>query len=318
MPASSRVLSLLHLLQGREWATGPELAEQLEIDLRMLRRDVVRLQDLGIPVESRLGRHGGYRLRPGYRLPPLMLTDDEATAVALALRAAQRSGLGLSAPAIEAALAKIRRVLPSRLSEDIQHLEASLAFADSGPQREAVAAVTLLSLARAMTVQRRIRIGYSARDRVATSRDIDPYGLVVIRGRWYLAAFDHVKKDLRTFRVDRITAIEQLSLPALVPVGFDATAFVEQTLARVPWGWEIQVVAAASAADVRATLPGTLAELRETGSSTIVRFQAANLDGAVRILAAMPWAFEIRAPDELADALRSHALRLLEAATSAR
>ncbi len=247
-----------------------------------------------------------------------MLTDDEATAVALALRAAQRSGLGLSAPAIEAALAKIRRVLPSRLREDIQHLEASLAFADSGPERETVAAVALLSLARAMTAQRRIRIGYSTRDRVASRRDIDPYGLVVIRGRWYLAAFDHVKQDLRTFRVDRITAIEQLSLPALVPVGFDATAFVERTLARVPWGWEIQVVAAASAADVRATLPGTFAELREAGSSTIVRFQAANLDGAVRILAAMPWAFEIRAPEELADALRSHALRLLEAATRAR
>ena len=100
MPASSRVLSLLHLLQGREWATGPELAERLEIDLRMLRRDIVRLQDLGIPVESRLGRYGGYRLRPGYRLPPLMLTDDEATAVVLALRVAQLSGLGLSAPAI--------------------------------------------------------------------------------------------------------------------------------------------------------------------------------------------------------------------------
>lgn len=125
-------------------------------------------------------------------------------------------------------------MLPSRLSEDIQHLEASLAFADSGPERGAVAAVTLLSLARAMTVQRRIRIGYSARNRAATSRDIDPYGLVVIRGRWYLAAFDHVEQDLRTFRVDRITAIEQLCLPALVPVGFDATAFVEQTLARVP------------------------------------------------------------------------------------
>ncbi len=158
MPASSRVLSLLHLLQGREWATGPELAEQLEVDLRMLRRDVVRLQDLGIPVESRLGRHGGYRLRPGYRLPPLMLTDDEATAVTLALRAAQRTGLGLSAPAIEAALAKIRRVLPPRLSEDIKHLEASLTFAESGPEREIVAAGTLLSLARAMTAQRRIHI----------------------------------------------------------------------------------------------------------------------------------------------------------------
>ena len=162
------------------------------------------------------------------------------------------------------------------------------------------------------------RLTVPTANRAATSRDIDPYGLVVIRGRWYLAAFDHVKQDLRSFRVDRITAIEQLGLPALVPAGFDATAFVEQTLARVPWGWEIQVVTAASAADVRATLPGTLAELRETGSSTIVRFQAANLDGAARMLAAMPWAFEVRAPEELADALRSHALRLLEAATSAR
>lgn len=139
----------------------------------------------------------------------------------------------------------------------------------------------------------------------------------MIRGRWYLAAFDHVRNDLRTFRVDRITAIEPLALPALVPADFDAVAFVERTLARVPWGSEIEVVAAASVKDVRATLPGSLAELRAAGSSTIVRFQAANLDGAVRMLAAMPWAFEIRAPEELADALHKHALRLVEAATVA-
>ena len=174
MPASLRVLSLLHLLQDREWVSGPELAARLEIDLRMLRRDVVRLGDLGIPVESRLGRHGGYRLRPGYRLPPLMLTDDEATAIALALRAAGPTGLGLPAPAIESALAKLRRVLPTRLREDLDDLEASLAFAGEVPEREPVPTANLLSLARAMSARRRIRISYARRDASPSRRELRP------------------------------------------------------------------------------------------------------------------------------------------------
>ena len=139
MAATLRLFALLDLLQGGGLVSGPELARRLEVEPRMLRRDLVRLQEIGIPIESERGRHGGYRLRPGYRLPPLMLSDDEAAAVTLALRSARELGFATAAPAIETASAKIRRVLPAPLRLRVQALEETLglsgrAAADGGAQ----------------------------------------------------------------------------------------------------------------------------------------------------------------------------------------
>ena len=162
MAATLRLFALLDLLQGGGWVSGPELARRLEVEPRMLRRDLVRLQEIGIPIESERGRNGGYRLRPGYRLPPLMLSDDEAVAVTLALRSARELGFATAAPAIETASAKIRRVLPTPLRMRVQALEESLALSGRGATGDGPQGGVLLELAEAIRQQRRLAFRYAS------------------------------------------------------------------------------------------------------------------------------------------------------------
>jgi predicted DNA-binding transcriptional regulator YafY len=315
MAATLRLFALLDLLQGGGLVPGPELARRLEVEPRMLRRDLVRLQEIGIPVESERGRHGGYRLRPGYRLPPLMLNDDEAVAVILALRSARELGLATAAPAIETASAKIRRVLPASLRVRVQALEEALGFSGRG----AVAGGTdggaqggvLLELADGIRGQRRVVIRYASPGREPRERAVDPYGLAVIGGRWYLAALDHENGETRVFRVDRILSTRLGLEPAPVPPGFDAVAFVSRSLARVPWRWEVELVADASMEEVRRDIPATVAEIEERPDGVLVRLRAEDLRGAARLLAAASWTFVILKPAELRAALREHAEALL-------
>ena len=311
MAATLRLFALLDLLQGGGLVSGPELARRLEVEPRMLRRDLVRLQEIGIPIESERGRHGGYRLRPGYRLPPLMLSDDEAAAVTLALRSARELGFATAAPAIETASAKIRRVLPAPLRLRVQALEETLglsgrAAADGGAQGG-----VLLGLAEGIRGQRRVVIRYASPGREPRERAVDPYGLAVIGGRWYLAALDHENGETRIFRVDRVLSAKLGLEPAPVPPGFDAVAFVSRSLARVPWRWEVELVADASMEEVRRDIPATVAEIEERPDGVLVRLRAEDLPGAARMLAAMPWPFVVLKPVELRAALREHAEALL-------
>lgn len=312
MAATLRLFALLDVLQGRGWVPGPELARRLEVDARMLRRDLVRLQEIGIPVESERGRNGGYRLRPGYRLPPLMLSDDEAVAVTLALMSARELGFVTAAPAIETASAKIRRVLPAPLRTRVQALEETLALSGPGGAGDGPQSGVLLELAEGIRRQRRVVIRYASPGREPREREVDPYGLAVIEGRWYLAALDHGHGEVRVFRVDRILSIKQGLEAAPVPPGFDAVSFVSRSLARVPWRWEIELVAAASLGQVRRDIPATVAELEERPDGVLVRVRAEDLSGAARMLAAVSWAFVIVKPAELRAALRKHAEALLQ------
>src|SRR6266705_3466447 len=125
---TTRVLTVLELLQSRAKMSGPELAERLEVDTRTVRRYITMLQDLGIPVEAGRGRYGAYRLRPGFKLPPMMFTDEAPLAPTLRLLAARKMGLASAAPAVEGALAKIERVLPKSLSQNVQAIQETLIF----------------------------------------------------------------------------------------------------------------------------------------------------------------------------------------------
>jgi predicted DNA-binding transcriptional regulator YafY len=316
MAATLRLFALLDLLQGGGLVSGPELARRLEVEPRMLRRDLVRLQEIGIPIESERGRHGGYRLRPGYRLPPLMLNDDEAAAVTLALRSARELGFAMAAPAIETASAKIRRVLPASLRMRVQALEEALGFSgrgavDGGAADGGAQGGVLLELAEGIRRQRRVALRYASRGREPRERTVDAYGLAVIGGRWYLAALDHENGENRIFRVDRILSARVGLEPAPVPPGFDAVAFVSRSLARVPWRWEVELVADASMEEVRRDIPATVAEIEERSDGVLVRLRAEDLPGAARMLAAMPWPFVVLKPVELRTALREHAEALL-------
>src|SRR5947209_10578435 len=180
---TTRVLTILELLQSRQQLSGPELAERLEVNTRTVRRYVTVLQDLGIPVESERGRYGAYRLRPGYKLPPLMFSDEEALAVVLGLLAARRLGLAVAAPAVEGALAKIERVLPASLRAQVQAVEGALTL-DLPPSASPPVGDTVILLGLAAQQTRQVWLRYRSGE-AETERVIDPYGIVYREGRWY-------------------------------------------------------------------------------------------------------------------------------------
>jgi predicted DNA-binding transcriptional regulator YafY len=307
---TSRLLELLELLQARPLATGREIGDRLRVDLRTVRRYVALLQGLGIPIEGQRGVGGGYRIRPGYRLPPLMLGDDEAVAVVLGLLAARESGPGGASEAVDGALAKLNRVLPSTLRRQVEALAETLDFTASAGGRPADAALVLL-LADATRRRRRLHTSYRSFSGEKSERELSPYGLVVHSGRWYLAAHDHTRDDLRTFRVDRMrhTAIaEGACVPP--PQGFDAVAHVTRSLASVPWRWQVEVLLDLPVEQAVRRIPATLAELADDPGGTLVRMRVDSLDWMATVLAGLGCSFTIREPVELRANVRALAKRL--------
>jgi len=300
---TSRLLELLELLQARPLTTGREIADRLGIDARTARRYIGVLQGLGIPVEGQRGVGGGYRIRPGYRLPPLMLGDDEAVAVVLGLLATRSSGA-------EGALAKISRVLPTTLRRQVEALEETLGFTTTRSAAPADATAVLL-LADAIRRRRRLQIAYRTFAGDESERELSPHGLVVHRGRWYLAAHDHTRDDLRTFRVDRMWRTTLADAAALAPPpGFDAVAHVTRSLANVPWRWEVEVLLDLPVDEAARRVPATLAELVDDPAGTLLRMRVDSLDWMATVLAELGCGFTIQRPDELRTSVRDLAAHL--------
>lgn len=312
---TARLLELLELLQAQPLITGREISDRLEVDPRTVRRYVEALQDLGIPIEGQRGVGGGYRIRPGFRLPPLMLTDDEAVAVALGVQAAGRLGLSGSAEAVEGALVKIHRVLPDGLRRRVEALEETLDFTSSARRGAPVKGETVLVLAEAIRRRHRLRMTYRAFSGDETRRELSPHGLVVHSGRWYLAGYDHLREDLRTFRVDRMLRL-RVTRDAAVdsPEGFDAVAYVSASLARVPWGWDVEVALELPLDEAMRRVPATMAELQDEEGATVLRMRADSLEWAASVLAGLGCLFTIRRPDELRTSIRALADRLAQSA----
>ena len=294
--------------------TGRELADRLGIDTRTVRRYLAVLQELGIPVEGQRGVGGGYRMRPGYRLPPLMLSDDEAVVVVLGLLAARRLGLDTESAAANGALEKIHRVLPTELRRRVEALESTLGFTVATTSGAPVPGETVLLLADAIRRRLRVRTAYRSFSGETTHRELSPHGLVVHAGRWYLAAHDHGRADSRTFRIDRMSGTTVGAESAHAPPdGFDAVAHVSGSLARVPWTWEVEVVLDTPLARASERIPATLAELTELDAQTILRMRVESLDWMARLLAGLDCAFTIRSPDELRISVRELGAQLLAA-----
>jgi predicted DNA-binding transcriptional regulator YafY len=314
---TSRLLELLELLQDQPVTTGRQIAERLVVDRRTVRRYITALQELGIPVEGERGAGGGYRMRPGYRLPPLMLTGDEAVIIVLGLLGARRMGLGDA----DGALAKISRVLPGPLRHRVEALQAAVGYTAAGglgsrgPAETVTAAETVLALAEAIGRRRRIRAGYQSAAGGLTARDLSPLGLVSHSGFWYLAAHDHARRALRTFRLDRMQHVVITDLAAAeVPADFDAVTYVSRSLARLPYPFEIEVLLDAPPSLVAPRLPATMAELTATADGTRLIMRVTSLDWMASVLAGLDCGFTIRRPDELRDSVRALARRLTAAA----
>jgi predicted DNA-binding transcriptional regulator YafY len=308
---TSRLLALLELLQETPLLTGREIGERLQIGPRTVRRYIAALEELGIPVEGQRGVGGGYRIRPGYRLPPLMLTNDEAVVVSLGLLAARRFGLDNEHEAAAGALTKLHRVLPATLRRQVEALEASLGFTARPLEGVPAQSAAVLDLADAIGRHRSVRLDYTSHNGAASERRVSPYGLVVHNGRWYLAAHDHARGELRTFRVDRVDGVALLDSPLRKPpAGFDAVAYVSTSLARVPWTWEVEVHLDLPLEVATRRLPPTLAELSADESGTLLRMRVSTLDWMASILAGLDCDFTIHRPGELGASVCDLAARL--------
>jgi predicted DNA-binding transcriptional regulator YafY len=272
---------------------------------RTIRRYAVALHDLGIPVDGQPGLGGGYRLRPGVRLPPLMLSDEEAAAVVFGLVLAEQRGLGGAAGAV----AKIARVFPERLMRRVDRLRTELSLSGE-PDPAPASAETLLLIAEAVRRRRSLEVDYTRRDGTPSTRELDPLGLVARRGRWYVPARDRGSGELRTFRADRITRAA-IGGPAEPPEpGFDPAAHVVEMLARLPWAWEIEVRLDAPVSEIAARVPATLAELEADDSGTRLKMRADSLDWVAGVLAGLGADFRVIRPDELREHLERLASRL--------
>lgn len=235
-----RVLTVLEILQARDHVTGTELAERLEVDLRTVQRYIARLRDLCIPIEAARGVGGSYRLRPGFRLPPLLFTDEEAFALSLGLRALRHLGLAAFAPATEGALAKLGRVLPDALRESIRTVEDVVAV-EPGPWVVSTSVESLIRAASAIRRCRRVRFSYCSHSEAQSHREIKPYAVLHTDGRWYLIGYCLSRKALRTFRLDRVTELEVRAATFQRPASFDPRTYLKQSMPFIQSDYQIDI-----------------------------------------------------------------------------
>lgn len=265
---TGRVLTLLELLQSGGTRTVAELADRLGVEGRTVRRYVDQLIDLDVPVESVRGRYGGYRLAPGYRLPPLMLSDDEALAVVLGLVAGRRAGLTTTErTASETASAKIRRVLPKHIARRLDTLLEALAFTEQPGEFDTPDAGVLLTIADAVRHHRPVSIRYTDRDGRRSERTLHAYGIVAHAGRWYVTGKDAQTGEDRTFRLDRIADARTLPGSFEAPVGPGPEQRVLSGFATAEYQHEVTLRIHGTVEQIRAHLPASVASLEEHESA---------------------------------------------------
>lgn len=313
---ATRVLALLELLQARGTVSGAELARALGVHGRTLRRYIAALEELGIPVTAERGRFGGYRLVPGFKLPPMMFGDDEALALSLGLLAARGLGLADAAPAIASAQAKLERVMPAALKRRVRAADETIALELSRVPPTGGEGTALRVLSAAAQARQRVHLHYRSAQRADSERDVDPYGLAWRGGRWYLIGHCHLRNGLRSFRLDRIRSVVALSASFGRPDDFDALAHLAFSLATLPRAHAIEVLLHADLATARHEVFDAIGLLEAVDGGVRLRAQADDLDWFARELARLPFDFEVRAPETLRDAVRALGARLQRLADS--
>ncbi|MBB4918380.1 helix-turn-helix transcriptional regulator [Streptosporangium saharense] len=312
---SARLLELLSLLQTpRDWP-GSELAERLGVSPRTVRRDVDRLRELGYPVQATMGAAGGYRLAAGTAMPPLLVDDEEAVAIAVGLRTAASHPVDGIEEASVRALAKLEQVLPARLRHRVGALAAAtvpMRTVDGPP----VDPQTLVVLAGAVANRERLRFAYRAADGTETRRLTEPYRLVTAGRRWYLLAYDNDRDDWRNFRVDRIgdPLATGVRVPARVPPEQDVAAFVTGRLYSSAPTYEVVATLGLPAEEVARRLGGAGGVEPIDERSCLLRGPADTLEWTAARLLMLGCEFEVREPPELVAYLRALGARATRAA----
>jgi predicted DNA-binding transcriptional regulator YafY len=308
---TTRVLAMLELLQTHGRMSGSELARRLQVDPRTVRRYVGALEELGIPVTAERGRDGAYMLVAGYKLPPMMFTDDEALALSIGLLAARGLGLAEGAAAVGSAQAKLERVMPSNLKRRVRSIDETVTLDLSRSSDADTATLMLGALAAAAKSQTRVRMRYRAARGDEAERDFDPYGLVYRGGHWYAVGHCHLRRGLRSFRLDRVESVRALEKGFSKPPGFDALAHLTFSIATLPRAFAVEVLLETDLATARRQLFPAAGVLEGTAEGVVLRSQVDELAWFARELARLSFPFIIRRPAALRDALEAHAESLL-------
>ncbi len=309
-----RVLTVLEILQARERVTGAELARRMEVSRRTVQRYVARLQDLGIPVESTPGVGGCYRLRPGFRLPPLMFADDEAFALDLGLRALRHLGLDALAPAAEGASAKLARVLPASVRERVGDVGKSVTL-EASTWTVATDPSVVAAFVGAIRARRRVAFRYRSHEGVDSDREVEPYGLVHLDGRWYLVGRCLLRAAVRTFRLDRVSDVVDREKAFERPESFDARQYLVASLPFVMQTHTIEVWLGLPLEEARGRLTPWRASLEAEGEGTLVRCTRGELEPFAAMLLGLGCPLEVRRPEQLRATFRSLAVRAERAAS---
>lgn len=316
---STRTLRLLSLLQTRRHWPGAELAGRLHVSPRTLRRDIDRLRELGYPVVAQRGPEGGYRLAPGAALPPLVVDDEEAVALAVGLRAAAQGAVEGIAESSVRALAKVAAVMPARLRRRVEALGAMTAPARwEGAARASVGPGLLTTLAIACRGNERLRFSYTAANGRRSDRHIEPHRLVPLGHRWYLVGYDLARHDWRSVRLDRLTTpqgagtrFRRRELPAA-----DAAAFVRAGIRNAPAAYDVEALVDAPAPAVRERI-GRWAAVEDVAACRCrVRMSADSLDWPTMALGAIGADFQVISPPELLDQVRDWGRRFSRASAT--
>ncbi|WP_377705047.1 helix-turn-helix transcriptional regulator [Pseudoduganella sp. UC29_71] len=310
---TTRVLAVLELLQTHGRLSGAEMSRRLEVDGRTLRRYIVMLEQIGIPILSERGRHGGYALMPGFKLPPMMFTDDEALALSLGLLAARSLGLAEAAPAVASAQAKLERIMPAGLKQRVGAIDETVRLdleRATAPQDNA-ALVTLSSAAQA---RQRVQLRYKPPGAAETERGFDPYGLAFYDGCWYAVGHCHLRQDMRTFRLDRIVSAAPLPHGFARPDGFDALAHLRTSLAAMPRAYAATVLLETDLRTAQRYLMDVIGLFEQTDEGVLLHNQSDDLAWFARELASLPFGFRIISPDSLRAELNTIAQRLSQIA----
>ena len=310
---TTRVLTVLDMLQSHPVLTGAEIAARLDVDIRTARRYIAMLEELGVPVTADRGRQGGYRLMPGFKLPPLMLTEDEALALTLGLRAARRLGLFPQASGVEGALAKVERVLPAPVRDRVRAVEQTLAWERDERREAGIESQVILALGAAARAGQQVRLTYRDAQGAETERIFDPYGLVAQWKRWYAVGHCHLRGSLRLFRLDRITRCQTLATVFERPVNFDSLAALQATFRSIPTAWSVEVVLETTLERARWHLWEGMAILEEQAEGKVLlRANTDCLEGMARRLACLGCPLQVRQPPELRAALQQHAAQIAQ------
>jgi predicted DNA-binding transcriptional regulator YafY len=308
-----RVFSVLEILQARDHVTGVELAERLEVDLRTVQRYIVRLRDLSIPIDSSRGVGGAYRLRPGYRMPPLLLTNEEAFALSLGLQALRQVGLSAFAPATEGTLAKLGRMLPGTLRESLRTVE-DVVVIEPGPWVGSTSVEALIRAASAIRTARKLRFEYRSHDGSISRRQIHPYAVLHTDGRWYLIGYCLSRRALRTFRLDRVTNLKIGMAMFRRPEGFNARLYLEKSMPFIQSQYQIDVWIEMPLLEAEAAFAPWRVAMEEQDGGTRLHCGRDRLEMFAAMLLSMKRRIVVHSPAELRTTFRQLARQAMGAA----